>query len=386
MKIRNANIICEDFILRNGDIKIENGKITGIYLTEGRQKEESKEYDEYDAEGMTLIPGLIDIHFHGALGEDFCDGNLSGMRRISEYELRNGITSMAAATLTLSEEELCRVLRAMAEWKKEQGEGEAELLGINMEGPFISHVKKGAQNERFIRGCDIELAEKFLSESEGLVKLIGIAPEENPGFEAYVREIKDRVKISLAHSNADYKMAKKGFQAGMTHAVHLFNAMTGLHHRDPGAVGAVFDSPGVTAELIADGVHIHPFMVRLAFQMLGEERVILISDSLRSTGMPDGRYNLGGQEIEKNGKYCRLVSDGNIAGSASNLMDCLRIAVLEMGIPLETAVRAASLNPAVCLGVSDDFGSLSVGKKADVVLLDKEMNVRQVWKNGKIKI
>lgn len=383
MWIRNVDILCEDDKLHYGELRISDGRIEEINVSEtGLTFEEYGEGTEQDSDGI-LIPGLIDIHFHGCLGEDVCDGDIEGMRKIARYEASSGITSIVPATLTLSEEELYRVLSVMAEWKRNQGEDEADLLGINMEGPFISRKKKGAQNEAYIKKCDVDTAVRFIEASGGLVKFIGLAPEENPDFEEYVKALKGRVKLSLAHSNANYHMANLAFKAGVSHAVHLFNAMTGLSHREPGAVGAVFDNKNVTAELITDGIHIHPTMVRLSFQLMGRERMILISDSLRATGMPDGRFMLGGQEVEKRGGLCTLVSDGNIAGSASNLMDCLRTAVLSMGIPFSSAVRAASLNPAVCLGVEDSYGSIGEGKFADLLLLSPELELKQVWKSGK---
>lgn len=405
MWIKNARIFCEDGRFRLGSLRMETGRVQTLRLAsegwyfeelgeeqapeedapspasfEGEQQEGE---DCLDACGGLLIPGLIDLHFHGCLGEDVCDGKLEGMRRIARYEAENGITAICPATLTLPEEELCQVLHTMSEWRRMQEPEEAELVGINMEGPFISKAKKGAQNGAYIRRCDVGTARRFLEASGGLVKLIGIAPEVNPGFEDYIREISSELRVSLAHSNADYETAGRAFRAGAVHAVHLYNAMTGLSHRAPGAVGAVFENPAVTAELITDGVHIHPMMVRLAFRQLGQERAILISDSLRSAGMPDGRYLLGGQEIEKRGKLCTLVPDGNIAGSVSNLMDCFRTAVLEMEIPFADALLAASRNPARRLGIEDAHGTICEEKLANLVLLDQTLRIRRVFREGR---
>ena len=253
-----------------------------------------------------------------------------------------------------------------------------------MEGPFISKVKKGAQDERNILPCDVEVARRFLEASKGLVKFIGIAPEESENAIAFIEEMKDQVHISLAHTNAAYDRAKEAFDAGASHAVHLYNAMPAFTHRAPGVVGAVADSPSVRAELICDGVHIHPAVVRGTFQMLGADRMILISDSMRATGMPDGRYTLGGLDVDVKGNRAVLVSDGALAGSATNLMDCMRTAVKKMGIPLETAVACASINPAKSLGVEAERGSLAEGKKADIVLLDEELELKSVIKDGRV--
>ena len=262
-------------------------------------------------------------------------------------------------------------------------EGEARLLGINMEGPFISHTKKGAQNEKYILRCDEKVLTRFLEESGGLVKFVGLAPEENPGFEDFIRKAKGRVKISLAHTNADFPTALAAYRAGASHAVHLYNAMSGLNHRNPGVVGATVASKEVFAELITDGVHVHPEMVRIAFQLLGEDRVVLISDSLRSTGMPDGIYDLGGQKVEKKGVHCTLVEGGNLAGSVSNVFDCMRTAVKEMDIPFKKALLAATVNPAKALGVDRELGSISVGKYADYLLLNNALELEAVFQAGK---
>ena len=190
--------------------------------------------------------------------------------------------------------------------------------------------------------------------------------------------------MSLAHTNADYDTAKAAFEAGANHVVHLHNAMPVFSNRQPGVVGAVADCDYVTAELICDGVHIHPSMVRATFKMLGENRIVLISDSMRATGMPDGIYTLGGQDVQVQGKCATLVKDDALAGSVTNLMDCLRVAVRKVGIPLETAVACTTVNPAKCLGIYGQYGSISVGKRANVVLLDSNLNVKMVVKDGNI--
>ena len=256
------------------------------------------------------------------------------------------------------------------------------MLGVNMEGPFISIEKKGAQDDQHIISCSEDVCQQFLDASKGLVKFVGIAPERSADALAFIEKMKQKVNISLAHTNADYDSAFAAFCAGANHAVHLYNAMPPFTHRQPGVVGAVADSPHVNAELICDGVHIHPSVVRATFKMMGAERMILISDSMRATGMPNGRYLLGGLEVDVEGKHAVLVSNGALAGSATNLMDCMRTAVKKMGIPLETAVACATMNPAKALGEFENYGSIALGKKADVVLLDQDLNLKMVIKNG----
>lgn len=384
MIIKNAKVYTEDRKFHDGTIVIRDGVFVRVDLESENAMgtENIAETDVIDAEGCFAIPGLIDLHFHGCMGADFCDGTKEAIEKIAVYEASVGVTAIAPATMTLPAEELENILKVAAEYKKEASKG-ADLIGINMEGPFISSAKKGAQDERNIIPCDTAVCRRFLDASEGLVKFVGIAPEESPESIEFIREMKEKVNISLAHTNADYETAKAAFDAGANHVVHLCNAMPAFTHRTPGVIGAVSDSEHVMAEMICDGVHIHPSMVRAVFKMMGADRMILISDSMRATGMPDGQYTLGGLDVNVVGKRATLVSDGALAGSAANLMDCMRTAVKEMGIPLETAVACATINPAKSLGESDRYGSIAKGKKADVVLLDHELNLKMVIKDGK---
>lgn len=377
MIIENAKVYTKEQVFQNGNIGIKDG----VFLKDAGG-------EIIDAKGYYAIPGLIDLHLHGCIGYDFCDGSLEAIKKIAEYELSCGVTGIAPATMTLPITELEQVLSVAAKYqmaaKEEKEKKRADLLGINMEGPFISKAKKGAQDARNIIPCNVETAEEFLKASEGLVKFIGIAPEDNPNCLDFINKMKDKVNISLAHTNADYNTAIKSFKAGANHAVHLFNAMPPFHHREPGVVGAVLDSPHVYAEFICDGIHLHPAIVRAMLSALGRGRVVFISDSMRATGLEDGRYTLGGLEVEVKGKEAILVSDGALAGSVSNLMACMRTAVKQMGVPLEIAIACSSVNPAKCLGVYKQRGSIECGKQADVVLLDEGLNVKMVIKNGNV--
>ncbi|MGN1377258.1 MAG: N-acetylglucosamine-6-phosphate deacetylase [Dorea sp.] len=391
MLIKNVKVYTEDWRFEEGEIVIRDGIFERVnFKTDKGKAEENGENvpDEaediiVDGEGCFAIPGLIDLHFHGCMGDDFCDGTKEAIERIAAYEASIGVTAIAPATMTLPVEELEDILKVAAEYKKEATKG-ADLIGINMEGPFISPAKKGAQDERNIIPCDAEVCRRFLNASEGLVKFVGIAPEESEKSIEFIEQMKDKVNISLAHTNADYDTAKAAFDTGANHAVHLYNAMPAFTHRAPGVVGAVADCEHVMAEIICDGVHIHPAAVRATFRMMGEERMILISDSMRATGMPDGQYTLGGLDVNVVGNRATLVSDGALAGSATNLMDCMRTAVKKMGIPFETAVACATMNPAKSLGEYENYGSITEGKKANVVLLDDELNIKMVIKDGEV--
>lgn len=386
MIIKNVKVYTEDKKFQDGEIYIRDGKFLG---KETENLDENVE-EVIDGEGAYAIPGLIDLHFHGCVNHDFCDGTKEAIEEIAKYEASIGVTAISPATMTLPVEELEHILKVAVEYKKEADQRTdglaADLVGVNMEGPFISAKKKGAQDERNIIPCSEEVCQRFLDASEGLVKFVGIAPETSEHAVEFVTNMKDKVNISLAHTNADYDSAKAAFDAGANHAVHLYNAMPAFTHRAPGVVGAVADNPHVNAELICDGVHIHPSVVRTTFKMMGAERMILISDSMRATGMPDGQYTLGGLDVNVVGNRATLVSDGALAGSATNLMDCMKTAVKEMDIPLETAVACATMNPAKALGIFESYGSIAPGKKANVVLLDDALALKSVIKDGvKIK-
>lgn len=382
MIIDHVKVFTEDKKFTDGGIVIKNGTIEQVY-TEGKRPQTEDEV--LDGKGMYAIPGLIDLHFHGCKGDDFCDGSRDAIARIAEYEASVGVTAIAPATMTLPVEELEQILRVAAEYKKgPHSKKEADFVGINMEGPFISPAKKGAQDERNIIPCDVKVCECFLEVSEGLVKFMGIAPEESENAVSFIEAVKDKVNVSLAHTNADYDTAMAAFNAGADHAVHLYNAMPAFTHRAPGVIGAVYDSKHVMAEIICDGVHIHPAAVRATFEMMGEDRMILISDSMRAAGMPDGSYTLGGLDVNVVGNRATLASDGAIAGSVTNLMDCMKTAVKTMNIPLETAVACATINPAKSLGIDAEYGSIRAGKKAHIVLMDQELNVQQVIKDGEL--
>ena len=374
MIIKNASIYTEDHTFVKGNAVVENGRFVSF--------SDFPEQDDQivDAQGLYMIPGLVDIHFHGCMGADMCDGTKEALDIITKYEASIGVTSVCPATMTIAKDELLNVMKNAGDYTYNGG---AHLVGINMEGPFISPIKKGAQDERNIIPCNEEIAQRFLDASDHLVKFLGIAPEESANAVSFIKNMKDKVNISLAHTNASYETAKEALEAGANHVVHLFNAMTGFTHREPGVVGAASDNEHAMSEIICDGVHIHPSMIRAAFKMMGAERMIFISDSMRATGMPDGQYTLGGLDVKVTGNRATLVSDGALAGSVTNLADCMRTAVTQMGIPLETAVACATKNPAISLGIYEERGSISVGKKADILLLDQNLTLKKVIKSGR---
>ncbi len=372
MIIKNAYIYTEKHQFSKGTIAVENGRFADtadVNEADGQS---------VDAEGLYLIPGLVDIHFHGCVGSDICDGTTMALDIIAAYEAAVGVTSICPATMTIPKDELLAVMKNAGEYEYHVG---AHLVGINMEGPFISPSKKGAQAAENIMHCDYEYFSQLQQAANGLIKLVDIAPEE-PGAMEFIDRARDEVVISLAHTASDYDTASKAIEHGASHVTHLYNAMPPLNHRHPGVIGAARDSEKCHAELICDGVHIHPSVIRATFAMFGAERMILISDSMRATGLMDGEYTLGGQAVTVRGNLATL-HDGTIAGSVTNLMDCMRFAVKEAGIPLEAAVMCATENPAKEIGIFHETGSITVGKRADFVLLDKDLKLIGVYIDGK---
>lgn len=369
MQIKNVKVFTEEKQFQQGEIVIADG----VFAKEA-------DGEVIDGEGCYAIPGMVDVHFHGCVGYDFCDGTEEAIAEIAKYEAAQGVTTIVPATMTLPEETLMEISKIAGNYKATEG---ADLAGINMEGPFISPGKKGAQASTHIVKPDIAMFRRLQEAANGLYRLVDIAPEVDGAME-FIEELKEEVNISFAHTLADYDIAKKGYDLGANHATHLYNAMPPFSHRAPGVIGAAHDSAHCMVELITDGVHIHPSVVRTTFDMFGDDRVVLISDSMRATGMPDGEYTLGGQAVQVRGNRATLVEGGALAGSVTNLADCMRVAVKEMQIPLESAVAAATMNPAKSVGLYDKYGSITEGKVGNVVLLREDLSLKAVIQNGRV--
>lgn len=372
MIIKDANVFTQDNRFVRGDVIVRDGRF--VHAT----GEQPADEEVVDARNLMMIPGLVDIHFHGCKGADMCDGTKEALDVIMDYEASVGVTSVCPATMTIPRDELLTVMKNAGAYSYHGG---AHLVGINMEGPFISPSKKGAQAAENIMHCDYEYFCQLQEAAGGLIKLVDIAPEE-PGAMEFIDEVKGKVVVSLAHTASDYDTAREAIEHGASHATHLYNAMPPMNHRNPGVIGAVRDSSECHVELICDGVHIHPSVIRATYAMFGAERIILISDSMRATGLEDGEYTLGGQPVKVRGNLATL-HDGTIAGSATNLMDCLRFVVREVGIPLETAVMCATANPAREIGIFDEVGSITAGKRADFILLNQNLEIVRVYIDGK---
>ncbi len=369
-------------IIQNAEVFQPDGSFIkkDLLITEDRISNTATDATILDASNCIAIPGLVDIHFHGCVGYDFCDGTQEAFEAIATYELSQGTMAICPATMTFSEEILINICAEAAKYSNPNG---ADLVGINLEGPFIAEAKKGAQNGTYIISPSAAMFHNLVKASNGLVKLIDIAPETDSAME-FISEVKDEVTISLAHTGADYDIATEAFNRGAKHVTHLYNAMQPYTHRAPGLVGAACDQDHVKVELITDGIHIHPSAVRTTFKMFGDDRICLISDSMMATGLDDGDYSLGGQPVKVVGNLATL-ENGTIAGSATNLYTCMKTAVLDMKIPLGSAVKCATINPAKAIGVDQNYGTLESGKYANVILLDKDtMEIKHLIFKGTI--
>ncbi len=349
-----------------GGFRVENGLFTEILpgAADG----------DVDLGGAKVIPGLVDIHTHGAAGADFSDGDPEGLRRMAAYLAAHGVTSFLPTSVTLPYEQMDRAFRTAKRLYDARPEGCSRIAGIHMEGPFFSEKRKGSQNGAYLRDPDLEAFQKLYDSCGGLIRIVDLAPEL-PGAADFTERASWLCTVSVAHTDAAYEQAAAVYAAGASHLTHLYNAMPPIRHREPGVIGAASERETVAAELICDGIHVHPSAVRMAFRLF-PGRICLVSDSLRCCGMPDGEYELGGQTVTLRDHVARL-SDGTIAGSATNLYDCLLNAI-SYGIPEADAIRAATLVPARAIGEDARIGSIEPGKTADFLICDESLRLKQV--------
>ena len=372
MLIKNGFVFCEDFSVREGDVYTELDRIS----------DSQSQSEVLDATGCIVAPGFIDIHIHGANGTDFCDSTHEAHANIARYLASVGVTSYLGTTMAMQKPVLLDMLRSANEFMDNPAADGATMRGINLEGPFAAVEKKGAMDPNNLIDPDYDLFVELNEACGGRIRLNDVAPEK-PGALDFIARTSEVCVVSLHHTSADYELAKKAFLLGASHVTHLYNAMNSFSHRAPGLIGAAADFAS-SVELISDGHHVHPAAVRIAFSIFGEDRVCLISDAMMACGMPNGDYELGGQKVTVTDGLATLAS-GTIAGSATPLTESFRRAVIEFGIPLESALRAATANPARVLGMEDEIGSIAVGKRADLTLLDAEtLEVRHVVLGGKL--
>lgn len=377
MIFKNCTFFNEEFEKEYGDIEVKNGLITqiGIIDSASYQKDEIR-----DMSGLILVPGFVDIHIHGAGGGDACDADEASLSKTAAELARHGVTSFCPTTMTLPKSQLEDIVKAINAYKKTASHG-AKVIGINLEGPFIAMSKKGAQNGEYVRPGTIEEFDSIYEKSGRLIKLITVAPEAFDS-EEFIRHACRRTTVSIGHSAANASECKAAIENGMRHATHLFNAMTPMTHREAGIAGTVLDDERVMCELICDGGHICPTVLRNAFKILGENRGIVISDSMRAAGLGEGEYELGGQTVyvKKDGKYA-VLQDGTIAASITNIHSEFKN-LLEFSVDFKTALKACTINPARAVGEDKNIGSIAVGKCADLVFLDSNSDIKEVYING----
>ena len=374
MFYKNARIFTSDFQFHTGAFEVTDDGKFGAVLSENVPA------DATDLQGATVIPGLIDVHSHGAMGADFSDGDYEGLKKMAACLAQAGVTSFAPASMTLPYDVLAKAFATAKQLVKEAPANCSRLMGIQMEGPYFSEKKKGAQNGEYLKTPDFAGFKELFDNCDGLIKIADVAPEL-PGAAEFVAQASKLCTVSVAHTDSDYDHAKAAFDAGATHLTHLYNCMPGIHHRNPGVIPAAVENENVRAEIICDGQHVHPSSVRLAFSMFGAQRMILVSDALRCAGMPEGQYELGGQQVFLKEGLARL-ADGTIAGSASNLYDGLQKAIA-FGIPEQDAVRAATYNPACALGAEAKVGSIATGMYADFLVCSADYAEKRVFLGGK---
>lgn len=376
--IINGRIYTEEETIERGYIIVNNDKIHTIEVGDynGNLK-------TFDAHGENILPGFIDIHIHGGYGEDVMDGSYKGLKHLSEQLLSEGTTAFLATTMTQSDSNIEKALKNVSEYKeKQQKDQSAEIIGIHLEGPFISEYKVGAQNPKYVQRPSVDKINHFQKLSNKQIKIITFAPEVENALPT-LDMLHDNIIFSIGHTAADFEQVNKATKHGARHITHLYNAGTSFHHREPGVFGAAWTNENLKTELIVDGVHSHPTSVKIAYKMKGKEHFYLITDAMRAKGKSDGEYDLGGQSVIVKGKEARLKT-GSLAGSILKMNEGLQNLIYFTEDTLDNLWRVASLNQAKSLGIDEYKGSIKVGKEADIVIVDDEINVKVTIKSGKI--
>lgn len=382
--LKNMKIYAGNQIIEHGYIKMENGKITAIGDVESLKTDDNDYTEVIVPENFTAVPGFIDMHIHGVNGADTMDATNEALDTMTESLPKEGTTSFLATTMTQSVDAIEKALRNVGDYiKNGSTPGKAEIVGVHLEGPFVNSEKAGAQPEEFMINPDIEIFEEWQKLTNNMIKLVTVAPEL-PGGLPFVRHLNNHgVIASIGHTNATYDQVVEAIDAGATHVTHLYNQMRGLHHREPGVVGAAYLHEELKAEMIVDGVHVHPKMVKLAYEQKHDDGLILVTDAMRAKCLANGTYDLGGQDVHvKDGRA--TLADGTLAGSILKLGQAVKNMIEFTGCSLKETIQMASVNPAVQLNIFERKGSIEVGKDADIVILDDQLNVYYTFCLGKL--
>lgn len=369
MRYVNANIFMSDGHFHKGSLTVKNGVFEDV---------STEIYDEYelDLDGKYIIPGVIDIHTHGNSGFDFSNGEF--IDEIMRYYAKNGVTSATPASMTVAVDNLEYAYKQAKSFADNRPVECARLLGINMEGPFFSYNKRGAQNPDYLLQPSSEVFDRLNKASGNMIKIVCVAPELEGALE-FIEYASNICTVSIAHTEASYDLSVSAIVNGATHLTHLFNGMPGLHHRNAGPIGAGAESDNVYAELICDGMHVSPSAIRAAFKLF-PGRICIISDSLACCGLPEGEYDSGGMQVFLKNNICTL-ANGTIAGSVCNAYQGMRNAI-SYGIDKEEAILAATLNPAKQVHCDDMVGSIETGKKADYIICEEDLSIIDVFIDG----
>lgn len=375
--IRNIKLITPNSVEKGYGVVFNKGKIMDIDLEENINLELIGEV--INGEGRFLSPGFIDIHNHGNTGHDIMDSTEETLDRIGEFHIKNGVTSYLGTIITSSYDNIITSIKNIVNYKNKKTL--SKVLGIHLEGPFFSTLRKGAQPEEYIKEPDFEIVKEFVELSKDKLKMVSIAPELHGAIEiiSYLKE--NDITVSMAHSNATFNEAKRGINHGVTVGTHLFNGMREFNHREPGIIGAALTDDRVYCELIYDRIHLHDETVKIALKTKGIDKIVLVSDAMRAAGLEDGEYELGGQKVIVNNGAARL-ENGGLAGSTLNLKDAVHNMVTMLNIPIQDAIRMATLSPAEAIGVSRVKGSIEIGKDADMLLFDENINISSVFISG----
>lgn len=382
LSIVGGTVVTSQSIIENGIVLCEDGKIT--FAGSGRDAQPETGSEIIDAAGCFVMPGFIDTHFHGSGGDDVMANGAEGIRRISRALLKFGTTGYLATTIAAGHAELMKTIEdtISAEIADNNSPESAEVLGLHIEGPYINLKFKGAQPVEGIRDPNFDECRELLSAAEGRIKIMTMAPELPGGIELIGFLKANGVAASLGHSDADYDTALAAIAAGATRATHLYNAMSGLHHRKPGLAAACLNEPGIHAELICDGIHVHPQMAQLAWHAKGREGLTLITDATSAQGVGDGIYTLGDFQIQVRGPLCTLMDGTTIAGSVLTMNRAVGNAMNFTGMNLIDAAYTSSLAPAKVCGVDDRKGSIESGKDADLALIRTDFSISHTIRAG----